>query len=135
MSTVSAGALGTWNTCESTTPGHPRQGARDLCSLPEGGILIRARDSHIDRRRLPKVQHLIDDVGRLEKELQFGKSGRQLLAQRRVMIFAVGVCFSFSGNQYLAVHRPHGCRIAQRDDDAAVGQSDVVEHHVDLLVA
>ena len=39
------------------------------------------------------------------------------------------------GDQDLAIHRAHGGGIAQGDVDAAVGQADVVEHDVDLVVA
>ena len=37
MSTVSAGAFGTWNTCESTTPGTRDQGRASLRRQREGG--------------------------------------------------------------------------------------------------
>ena len=38
-------------------------------------------------------------------------------------------------DQDLAIHRSDRCRVAQRDVDAAIGQADVVEDHVDLVVA
>ena len=49
----------------------------------EGGALVRTGDPDIDGRRLAEVQHLIDDVGRLEEELQLREAPRQLPAQHR----------------------------------------------------
>ena len=46
--------------------------------------------------------------------------GRMLLVQR---------------DQDLAIHRADRRGVAQRDIDAAIGQADVVEDHVDLVVA
>ncbi len=42
---------------------------------------VGSRDADVDGSRLTEVQHLVDDVGRLEEELQFGKALRQFTAQ------------------------------------------------------
>ena len=113
---------------------HLRQIARDLRREREGCVLIRPGDPHIDGRGLAEIQHLIDDIGGLKEELQLGEMRRQRPAQlgdelrRRLMLF-------LQRNQYLAIHRAHGGRIAQGDIDAAVRQADVVEHDVDLIAA
>src|SRR6202012_3937261 len=39
------------------------------------------------------------------------------------------------GYQNLAVHRPYGGGVAQGDIDAAIGQPDIVEQGLDLIVA
>ena len=71
------------------------QRARDLGRQRKGGVLIRPGNSHVDGRRLAEIQHLIDDVGGLEEELQLGEARGQL--RRSIAIScAVGVCFSFS---------------------------------------
>ena len=47
--------------------------------------------------------------------------------RRRVLLF--------QRDQNLAVHRTDGRGVAERDVDAAVGQADIVEHDLDLIVA
>ena len=51
------------------------------------------------------------------------------------MCAAVGRVLFVEGNEDFAVHRADGGGIAQGDVDAAVGQADVVENDVDLVVA
>ena len=90
-STVSAGASGTWNTCASTTPGTLRDQPREALRQRVGAECCRTGDADVDRRGLAEVQHLVDDVGGLEEELQSRKrcgSSRRSMA----MSAAVGVC-------------------------------------------
>ena len=93
---------------------------------------VGAGHSHVDRRGLPEVEYLVDDVGGLEEELQLwercGSSWRSVATSS-----AVGLCFLRERDQYFPVHGPDGCRITQRDIDTAVGQPDVVEDDGDLL--
>ena len=96
-----------------------------------GLIAVRPGHADVDRRRLAEVQHLIDDVGRLEEELQLRKALGQLAAQlgdqlcgRRVLLL--------ERDEDFAVHGPDRRRIAQGDVHAAVGQADIVEHGIDL---
>ena len=41
----------------------------------------------------------------------------------------------FQRDENFSVHRSDRRRIAQRDIDAAIGQADIVEHRIDLIVA
>ncbi len=59
---------------------------------------------------------------------------RQFAAQRRDERGGRRM-FLLERNQDLAIHRADGRRVAQGDVDAAVGQTDVVEHRVDLVGA
>ena len=58
---------------------------------------------------------------------QFAAQVGDVRGRRRVMLL--------QRNQDFAVHRADGRRIAQRDVDAAIGQADIVEDDVDLVVA
>ncbi len=112
--------------------GNARQCVRDLRSPRKCGVLIRPRNSHIDGRRLAEIEDLVDNVRRLKKNC--GCTNRAGGSRRSMaMSFAVGACFSFS--EYLAVHGTHGSRVGERNIDAAVQQTDVVEQHVDLIIA
>ena len=61
--------------------GNARHRARDFRGQSKRGIFIRSRYPDIDGRRLTEIEDLIDDIGRLEEELQFGKPRRKLPAQ------------------------------------------------------
>ena len=76
--------------------GHTLQIVRQLAGKRIGFGTVRTGYPDVDRRRLTEIQHLIDDVGRLEKELQLRKTLRQLAPQLRDHELAVGVCFGFS---------------------------------------
>ena len=115
-------------------PGHMSQLPGQARRHGIGLVRMGAGDADIDRCRLAKIQHLIDDVGRLEKELQRGKRPGQYLPQARHMIGRRGMR-RFQRDQDLAVHRADRGRIAQGNVDAAVGQADVVEQHIDLVLA
>ena len=91
-------------------------------------------DADVDRRGLAEVEHLVDDVGWLKEELHAGKRGGNR-RRRSAMCSAVGVCFFFSEMRISPSIGSDGRRVAQRDVDAAVGQPDVVQHHIDLIVA
>ncbi len=43
--------------------------------------------------------------------------------------------FLLERHQDFAVHRPDGRRIAEGNVDAAIGQTDIVEHDFDLVLA
>src|ERR1700736_4878222 len=104
----------------------------NLRSQAEGGVLIRSGYSHVDGRGLTKVQYLIHDVCGLEEELQLGKSGRKRPSQIGDQSCGWSSLFR-ERNQDLAIHGSHRRGIAQGNIDAAVGETDVVEHYVDLI--
>ena len=114
--------------------GNGVQFMRDLLRERIGLVALWPGNPDVDRRRLTEIQHLIDDIGGLEEKLQFRKALGQFAAQigdmgrRRRMLL-------LQRDQNFAVHRTDGGRVAQRDIDAAIGQADVVEDDVDLILA
>src|ERR1700676_2611386 len=104
----------------------------NLRSQAEGGVLIRSGYSHVDWRGLTKIQYLIHDVGGLEEELQLGEPGWERPSQIGDQFCGWSMPFS-ERNQDLAIHGSHRRGIAQGNIYAAVGESHVVEHDIDLI--
>ena len=65
---------------------HALQIVRQLGGQRIGLVAVRSRYADVDRRRLAEIQHLIDDIGGLEEELQLGKALRQLAPQPRSQV-------------------------------------------------
>ena len=80
-SMASAGASGTWKTCESTIPGHAVEILRELGRDGVGRFVVVTRNADIDRGRLAEVEHLVDDIGRLEEEIELRKPLRQFASE------------------------------------------------------
>ena len=55
--------------------------ARNLERQRVGFLILGAGDADVDGGRLPEVQHLIDDIGRLEEERQLREAPRQFLPE------------------------------------------------------
>ena len=68
-STERLGAFGTWKTCESNYAGHLLQIMRQLSGDRISLIVVRSGNANVDGRGLAEIQHLVDDIRRLEKEL------------------------------------------------------------------
>ncbi len=54
--------------------------ARQLRGDFVGLVIVGPRDADVDRCRLAEIQHLVDDVGWLEEELQLGEALGQFAA-------------------------------------------------------
>ena len=99
-----------------------------------GLLRIRTDHTHVDRSRLPEVQHLIDDVGGLKEELAIRKPLGQFAPQVGHVSGGWRVIL-VQGDQHLAVHGSHGGGIADGHVHAAVRQADVVQNGFDLIIA
>src|ERR1700719_525379 len=114
--------------------GDALQIARKRRRQPVGVILIGSRYPDIDRRRLAEVQYLIDDIGRLEEELQRGETLGKVAPEPRHQ--RCGGCVLWvQRDKNISVHRTDRRRSAERDDHAARAHTDIVEDRLDLVVA
>jgi hypothetical protein len=98
-----------------------------------GVVPERAVDLHVDRAGQPEVQHLGDDVRRLEEERQLRELPRQLPPEQVDVLRGRAVVLG-ERDQDLAVGRRVQRAVAQHEVDAAVRDADVVEHHVQLVL-
>ena len=83
---------------------------------------------------MPEIQNLVHDVGGLEEELQLRKALWQLAPEIGHMLRRRRVLF-IERDKDFAVHRPDRRRVGERDVNSAIGQADIVEDDIDLIIA
>ena len=94
---------------------------------------ICARKLHVNGGRQTEVQNLRRNVSRLEEELHIRKALGQFVAQLGHKYF--GRCMAvLQRHQDLGVHGADGAGIAVRQIDTTVGQADVVQNGVELIL-
>lgn len=96
------------------------------------GDRVVALQLHVDRRRLPEVEDLRDDVGWLEEELDAGEALRQDPAQRLDVAVRGRVAFLQRDHDF-AVEGADRAGIAVGQVDPARGQAEVVDDGVELV--
>ena len=95
-------------TCTSTAPWYAAELPGDLLGNAIIRPLVPADNLNIDRRGQPEVQHLADNIRRVEKEGDSGKGQVQVVPQFANVAFGGMVLSAVERNQDLGVERTDG---------------------------
>src|SRR5439155_24445887 len=99
---------------------------------PAIALDVRPFDLDVDRGRLAEVEDLRHDVGGQEVEGDAGELDGQLLSERADVVGG-GPVVRLQRDEDVRVGRPDDAGCAVHPVDGAVGESDVVEDHVQLV--
>src|SRR5690242_9112514 len=95
--------------------------------------LVGSQELDVDGSRRPEIENLRDDVGGLKEKLDAGEAVRQGLAKFFDVVAGGPAALGLELNEDFGVAGADGAGIAVAQVDAAVRQTDVVEHRDNLF--